>query len=139
MLISFGLIWGHLLWLRTKVIVIWNFQWELEQYLFKCFQNIVGVCLAKIVANKKLFKFYVTHSKPQYVVWSLKKIVVVKKCEEEKTDGYTNYKFTVLRGLTTKLFEFSFTDLPIMNPYDWFMLFSHLMQQESKFASQLQL
>lgn len=78
--------------------------------------------------NKTQFKFYVTHSKPQHEVWSLKKIVAVKKYKKEKTDGYTNYNFTMLKGLNYEVYEFSFFDLPIMNPYDWFMLFSLLKQ-----------
>lgn len=80
--------------------------------------RLLGAEQINSVVNKNLFKFYVTYSKPQYEVWSLKKIVVVKKCEEAKVDGYTNNKFTMVRGLSNEESEFTFAELPIMNPYD---------------------
>lgn len=75
--------------------------------------------LSNIIANKNLFKFFVTHSKPQYEVQCLKNIRHVKKIEERRVDGCMNYMFTVLRGPNNEKYEFSFADLHIMNPYDW--------------------
>lgn len=89
-----------------------------KAFLFRCFQNMNNVPLSNVVVNKKLFKFCVTYSKPQYEVWTLKKISLGKKIEEVRLGDFTNYKFTVLRESNNKQFVFTFVDLPIMNPYD---------------------
>lgn len=42
----------------------------------------------------------------------------VRECVEEKIDGFMNYQFKVLRGTSNEEYQFSFVDLPFMNPND---------------------
>lgn len=107
-------------------------------FLFRSFQHMISVPLSNSVTNKKLFKFYVTHSKPQYEVWTLKNISDVKKIEETRLGAFTNFKLTMMRGTNNEKYEFSFVDIPIMNPYYWIVIFGMLKKHESKFGSQLQ-
>lgn len=72
--------------------------------------------------NRKLFEFYVSQSRPQYEVWSLKKISVVCECEAESmNDEFLNRKFEALRGSDNQDCAFYFANLPQLNPYNWFI------------------
>lgn len=67
-------------------------------FLFRCFNYIASIPLCNSEENKKIFPFCLNHSKPQYEVLPLKRIVVIKKMEKAKIDEFINYIFTILRG-----------------------------------------
>lgn len=56
----------------------------------------------------------------------------------KKIGEFTNFKLTTMRGTNNEKYEFSFVDIPIMNPYYWIVIFGMLKKHESKFGSQLQ-
>ncbi|CAI9260874.1 unnamed protein product [Lactuca saligna] len=73
----------------------------------------------------------------QYELLSLKKITTVKNCEAIEVDGFMNYRFKIVRGNNNKEFEFTFVDLPLMNPNDWIVQFNILLTEKTNYANQL--
>lgn len=61
-------------------------------------------------------------SKPQYDIWSLKRISGVKVCKQVEVDEFKKYFFKAHRGSNPEIFEFSLVDLPITNPHDLIVL-----------------
>ena len=50
-----------------------------------------------------------------------------------ETDSYPNAKFKVVRGSSSQVHEFTLTDLPCLNPYDWIMLYNLLLRDGQKY------
>ena len=84
--------------------------------------------------NKKLFKFYVTYSKPRYDIWNLKRI----SGETFKADEYTNVKLLARRGVAHEMFYFILIDLPLMNPYKWIVMLNILFKEPVKYEPIIQ-
>ncbi|CAI9260637.1 unnamed protein product [Lactuca saligna] len=71
--------------------------------------------------------------KPQYQTWSSKKIAIVKVFRPDETESFINVRFKAVRGARSSVFEFTFVDLPCLNPYEWIYLFTHLSKDKQKF------
>lgn len=67
----------------------------------------------------------------------MKKIFVCECKAETVNDEFVNHKFKVLKGSDNEECLFSPVDLPQMNPYDWFGLYSVLFKEKSKYVNQL--
>lgn len=57
-----------------------------------------------------------------------------KGCMDDK---FVNYKFKAMRESGNEEFEFSFVDLPTMNPHELFMLLSIFNMENDKFGNQI--
>lgn len=62
--------------------------------------------------------FYFTHSKLQYLTWSVQKIKIVKVTTPFTVGSFINVNFTVTRGSENVIHEFTLADLPNLNPHD---------------------
>lgn len=51
-----------------------------------------------------------------------------------KDDEFTNVAFKARRGVNHELFDFTFADLPLMNPYDWSIMFNILSKEKIKYV-----
>lgn len=109
-----------------------DFPMTANAFMFRCIPNTIRIALLNTTTKKNLFKFYAMHSMPQYEVCRIKKIYVVKECEVFEVDGCMNFKFTKQRGSNSEEYVFSFSDHPLMNPYDWICLFNILSKEETK-------
>ena len=76
-----------------------------------------------------MFEFYAKHALPPYETWSLKKIVALKVHAPVKTDWFVNVSFTGIRGSDKQPTKFSLADLPMMNPFDWIVMFRILSKE----------
>ncbi|KAI3791031.1 hypothetical protein L2E82_04572 [Cichorium intybus] len=82
--------------------------------------------------NEKIFKFYLDHSKPQYISWNLKKIIILTPKNPEIIAPFKNARFLARRGDKKEPDEFSMADLPFMNPFDWISMFTLLKKKPDK-------
>ncbi|CAI9270001.1 unnamed protein product [Lactuca saligna] len=80
-----------------------------------------------------LFSLYLKYGKPQFKIWSLQKIVVVKVYAPVPTENFISIKFKGFRGTSRSEDEFTLADLPCMNLYDWISLFLILSKDEQKY------
>ncbi|CAI9293679.1 unnamed protein product [Lactuca saligna] len=53
-------------------------------------------------------------------------------------DEFTNVAFKARRGVSHELFDFTLADLPLMNPYDWSIMFSILSKVKIKYEPIIQ-
>lgn len=89
-----------------------------KAFLFRGFEHIKKAPLSDNDVNNMLFSFYLKHSHPQYEIWSLEKLVVVKVYAPFPVEHFTNIKFKGFRGKSRVQFDFTLADLPFMNPND---------------------
>ncbi|KAI3780421.1 hypothetical protein L2E82_10402 [Cichorium intybus] len=99
-------------------------------FLIRCFDELKSKTEPRAVVNDKLFNFYLEHSKPQYMSWSLKKIVKLTPRMPPVTSPFRNAIFLARRGSDDEKDEFTLADLPFMNPFDWVSLFNILSRRE---------
>ncbi|CAI9291498.1 unnamed protein product [Lactuca saligna] len=104
-----------------------------KAFQFCCFDRVVNAPPFDSGADKIPFSFYLKHVKPQYETWSSKKIIVVKVSGPIETESFFNVRFKVERGATSQIYEFTITDLPCLNLYDWILLLHLLVRDEKKF------
>ncbi|CAI9281339.1 unnamed protein product [Lactuca saligna] len=83
--------------------------------------------------NLLLISFYLKYMKPQYKTWSSKKITVVKVYGPIENKSFLNAHFKVTHGAVSSVFEFTLTDFPCLNPFDWISLLLLLLKDENKF------
>lgn len=100
-----------------------DFPLTLKPFMFRGFDHIEKTPLSDDDVNNNLFSFYLKHRQPQYKVWSLKKIVVVKFYAPIPTEHFTNIKFKGFRGASRIEEDITLSDLLCMNPSDWISLF----------------
>lgn len=82
---------------------------------------------------RKLFNFYVMHSKPQYESWNLKKIVGLKGGKSKGVEDFTNVHFKVVCGHNHEVDEFSLADLPMRNLFDWISILNIISNETGKY------
>ncbi|CAH1437432.1 unnamed protein product [Lactuca virosa] len=102
-------------------------------FQFRCFESIEKVPMGNTTINKKIFNFYLKHSKPQYESWNIKKIVGLKVRKSEKVDDLIKIHFKVVRGNNHEADEFTMVDLPLMNPFDWVSTLNIVSREPVKF------
>lgn len=71
--------------------------------------------------------------KSQYETWSANKITIVKVIGPIEIDSFPIARFKVARDSTSQVYEFTLTDLPLLNPYDWIMLCNMLLRDEQEY------
>ncbi|KAI3494742.1 hypothetical protein L1887_40447 [Cichorium endivia] len=106
-----------------------DFPMTARVFLIRCFDELKANKEPRAVVNDKLFKFYLEHSKPQYMSWSLKKIVKLTPRMPHVTSPFRNTIFLARRGSDDEKDQFTMADLPFMNPFDWVSLFSILKRR----------
>ncbi|KAI3505843.1 hypothetical protein L1887_28142 [Cichorium endivia] len=106
-----------------------DFPMTARVFLIRCFDELKSNKEPRAVVNDKLFNFYLEHSKPQYMSWSLKKIVNLTPRMPHVTSPFRNTIFLVRRGTDDEKDQFTMADLPFMNPFDWISLFNILKRR----------
>lgn len=104
-----------------------------KAFLFWGFEHIQKSLLSEYDVNNKIFSFCLKHGQPQYKIWSLKKMVVVKFYTPFPAEHFTNIKFKGFRGADRAEEDLTLADLPYMNPNDWISLFLILSKDEVKY------
>ncbi|CAI9298949.1 unnamed protein product [Lactuca saligna] len=104
-----------------------------QTFLFRCFDKVEKALISDKAVNLKLFNFQLKYAKPQYQTWSLKKIIRLKVCSAVPTEDFTNIRFKGFWGTDKVLDEFTLTDFPFMNPFDWVFLFNIILKDEKKY------
>ncbi|KAI3752474.1 hypothetical protein L2E82_24507 [Cichorium intybus] len=107
-----------------------DFPMTARAFLIRCFDELTTSKHPRAVVNDMLFNFYLEHSKPQYLSWSLKKIVKLTPRMPHVTSPFRNAIFLARRGSDEEKDEFTLADLPFMNPFDWVSLFNILKRRE---------
>ncbi|CAI9273159.1 unnamed protein product [Lactuca saligna] len=106
---------------------------KLEKVTIETQKMIEKAPLSDYDVNHMLFSFYVKYRKPQFLTWSLKKIVAIKVYASIATENFINVKFKGFRGASRFEDEFTLADLPCMNHFDWFSLFLIVSKDEQKY------
>lgn len=104
-----------------------------KAFWFRYFDKVAKAPDSDNNANLMLISFYLKHGMPRYKTWSSKKIYVVKVIGPTETESFVNVRFKVVRGSRNLVFEFTLTDLPCLNLYNWISLFSLLSKDAHKF------
>lgn len=99
-------------------------------FKFFSFVKLVNVPSTDSGVDHLLFSFYLNHMKPHYKTWSASKITTQKVIGPIETDSFPKEKFKVVRGSASQVYEFTLTNLPCLNPYDWIMLYNVLLRDK---------
>ncbi|KAI3700155.1 hypothetical protein L2E82_44774 [Cichorium intybus] len=101
-----------------------------EYSSFDAFDERITNTQPSAIINDMLFNFYLANSKPQYLSWSLKKIVRLTPRMPRVISPFKNAIFLARRGSDQEKDEFTLADLPFMNPFGWVSLFNILSRAE---------
>lgn len=88
----------------------------LKAFLFWCFDTLEKAPNSDNNVNLILISLYLKHGKPQYRLWSSKKITVVKVFGPIETESLINARFKALRRASKSIFKFTLADMSCLNP-----------------------
>lgn len=84
--------------------------------------------------KRKVFNFYSKQSKLEYETQSLKMFVDLKIGKPFDAEGVVNVHFKVYKGDKHEQFDFTLTDLPMINLYDQIILLNIVFRNLMKYV-----
>lgn len=104
-----------------------------KAFIFHYFESTVATPSPDPIVDQDLLNYYHEFSKPQYLIWSSRKITTVKVLKPTPAGKFIIVKLKITRGSDGSGHSITVVDLPNLNPHDWMLLNNILLSNPNEY------